>query len=182
MLSSAIMAWVEAAVLGLPYAQERGCRPVAALRRKLRAIASLAEDAGATGPRGQCGGRENPPRATAARGRGSGQRLGRRAFRFGRWAQEIRKSAVPASTDGDWTGTTPALLGKTVPAAKSTRNGRRNDRSPSAASPRGVFYEALRFEATHPGYKLSFNHDRRQSRRAIWPSIIKSATASPTSR
>jgi hypothetical protein len=77
---------------------------VAALRRKLRAIASLANDAGATASE-----REN---ATAAK-----QRLEHRlreagapagdwtdkAFRLGRWAREIGKSASPAPTDADWT-------------------------------------------------------------------------------
>ena len=78
--------------------------PVAALRRKLRAIGLLAEDLGATEAE-----REN---AAAVK-----IRLERRlreneapaadwtdkAFRLGRWAREIRKSASPAATDADWT-------------------------------------------------------------------------------
>jgi hypothetical protein len=78
--------------------------PVAALRRKLQAVASLAENAGATAPE-----RAN---AEAAKTRLE-QRLREaeapssdwtgKAFRLGRWVQEIRKSAEPASTDGDWT-------------------------------------------------------------------------------
>jgi len=77
---------------------------VSALRRKLRAIASLAEDSGATASE-----REN---AQAVK-----KRLERKlaeteapagdwtdkAFRLGRWVREFRKSASPASTDGDWT-------------------------------------------------------------------------------
>ncbi len=77
---------------------------VAALRRKLRAIASLAADSGATPSE-----REN---AEAVKHRLE-QRLREteapagdwtdQAFRLGRWVKEIRKSASPASTDGDWT-------------------------------------------------------------------------------
>src|SRR5208282_5178996 len=78
--------------------------PVAALRRKLRGVASIAADAGATAPE-----REN---AEALKGRLE-QRLREegapagdwtdKAFRLGRWAKEMGKSASPAPTDADWT-------------------------------------------------------------------------------
>jgi hypothetical protein len=78
---------------------------VAALRRKLRAITSLAADSGATASE-----REN---AEAVKHRLE-QRLREaeapagdwtdKAFRLGRWAREMRKAAEPAPTDaGDWT-------------------------------------------------------------------------------
>ena len=76
---------------------------VAALRRKLRGIASLAVDSGATASE-----REN---AQAVKKRLE-QKLAEtkapiadwtdQAFRLGRWVREFRKSA-PASTNGDWT-------------------------------------------------------------------------------
>ena len=78
--------------------------PVAALRRKLRAIGLLAGDSGATEAE-----REN---AAAVKIRLE-QRLREaeapagdwtdKAFRLGQWAREIRKSTSPAATDGDWT-------------------------------------------------------------------------------
>jgi hypothetical protein len=77
---------------------------VAALRRKLRAIASLAADSGATAAE-----RAN---AEAAKNRLE-QRLREaepapddwtdKAFRLGRWAREIRKSVPPEPINGDWT-------------------------------------------------------------------------------
>jgi hypothetical protein len=77
---------------------------VAALRRKLRALASVAENAGATAPE----------RASAAalkkrlehRLREAGSPAGDwtdHAFRLGRWAKEIRKSGPPNAAAGDWT-------------------------------------------------------------------------------
>ena len=78
---------------------------VGALRRKLRGIASIAADAGATA-------------AEKANAQAAKQRLEQRlreaeapagdwtdkAFRLGRWAREIRKATAPAPTDaGDWT-------------------------------------------------------------------------------
>jgi len=87
---------------------------VAALRRKLRAIASLAADSGATASE-----REN---AEAVKNRLE-QRLREaeapadewtdKAFRLGRWVREIRKSTSPAPTNGDWTDHARAL-GKAV--------------------------------------------------------------------
>jgi hypothetical protein len=78
--------------------------PVEALRRKLRALTSVAEDAGATAPE----------KANAAalkkileqRLREAGAPAGDwtdSAFRLGRWAKEMRKSASPAAPKGDWT-------------------------------------------------------------------------------
>jgi hypothetical protein len=77
---------------------------VAALRRKLRAVGLLAEDAGAT-----AGEREN---AETVKNRLE-QRLREaepppddwtdKAFRLGRWAREIRKSMPPEPINGDWT-------------------------------------------------------------------------------
>jgi hypothetical protein len=78
---------------------------VTALRRKLRAIASLAQDAGATASE-----RENAEAAKERleqRLREAGAPKGDwtdKAFRLGRWAREMRKAASPAPTDaGDWT-------------------------------------------------------------------------------
>jgi hypothetical protein len=77
---------------------------VAVLRRKLRAIASVAADAGATPSE-----REN---AEALKNRleqqlrEAGAPAGDwtdKAFRLGRWAKDIGNSASPAPTDGDWT-------------------------------------------------------------------------------
>jgi hypothetical protein len=79
-------------------------RSVAALRRKLRALGAVAGDASATAAE----------RANAAalkkrleqRLRDAGAPAGDwsdHAFRFGRWAKEIRKSGPPTSDDGDWT-------------------------------------------------------------------------------
>jgi hypothetical protein len=78
--------------------------PVEALRRKLRALASVADDSGSTAPE----------KANAAALK---QRLEERlraaevpaadwtdkAFRLGRWLRETRKSASPPSAAGDWT-------------------------------------------------------------------------------
>jgi len=77
---------------------------VAALRRKLRAIASIAADAGSTA--------SEKANAEALKNRLE-QRLREanapagdwtdKALHLGRWVRELRKSASPASTDGDWT-------------------------------------------------------------------------------
>jgi len=77
---------------------------VAALRRKLRGLAAIARDAGATAP-------EKIAAATLK------QRLEKRlrqagapagdwtdhAFRIGRWAKSIGRSASPDGPNGDWT-------------------------------------------------------------------------------
>ena len=79
-------------------------RSVAALRRKLRALGAVTDDASATAPE----------KANAAalkkrleqRLREAGAPAGDwtdHAFRAGRWAKDIRKSAAPASTEADWT-------------------------------------------------------------------------------
>ena len=77
---------------------------VAALRRKLRAIAAVAQDAGATVPE-----KENAAalkKRLEERLRETGAPAGDwtdNAFRLGRWAKKIRKSAAPAPADEDWT-------------------------------------------------------------------------------
>jgi hypothetical protein len=77
---------------------------VAALRRKLRAIGSIAADAGATPSE-----RENAEalkNRLEQRLREEGAPAGDwtdKAFRLGRWAKAIGKSASPAPTDADWT-------------------------------------------------------------------------------
>lgn len=78
--------------------------PLAAIRRKLRALAAVAGDRGATRAE-----REN----AAALKRRLQQRLDEAgapqgdwtdgAFRLGQRAKEIRKSVAPAATTGDWT-------------------------------------------------------------------------------
>jgi len=79
-------------------------RSVAALRRKLRGLAAVAQDPGAAAPE----------KANAAALK---QRLEQRlreagapagdwtdhAFRFGRWAKDIRKSGPGDPAEGDWT-------------------------------------------------------------------------------
>jgi hypothetical protein len=84
------------------------------LRRKLRAVAAVAEDPAAT--------KHEKANAKALK-----DRLHRRlkeagspsgdwtdnAFRLGRWAKELRKSAEPAPSKNDWTDNA-RLLGKTL--------------------------------------------------------------------
>src|SRR3954447_25156632 len=79
-------------------------RSVAALRRKLRGLAAVAQDPGAAAPE----------KANAAALK---QRLEQRlreagapagdwndhAFRFGRWGQDLRKYGPTASAEADWT-------------------------------------------------------------------------------
>jgi hypothetical protein len=78
--------------------------PVGALRRKLRALAAVADDAGAT----------DAERANAAalkerveaRLRAAGAPSGDwtdKAFRLGRWVRETRQAAEPPAPSGDWT-------------------------------------------------------------------------------
>lgn len=77
---------------------------VAGVRRKLRAVAAVAKDDGAT----------EHERATAEalrarleqRLREAGAPAGDwsdKVFRLGRWAKDMRKSTSPASPKGDWT-------------------------------------------------------------------------------
>lgn len=88
--------------------------PMEAVRRKLRALAAVAGDAGAT----------EHERATAEALKARlEQRLSEagvpagdwtdHAFRLGRWANEMRKSAPVAAPMGDWTETAHRL-GKAV--------------------------------------------------------------------
>src|SRR4051812_40918099 len=87
---------------------------VGALRRKLRALKAVAENAGATGPE----------RANAAmlkkrleqRLKATGAPAGDwtdTAFRLGRWAKGLRQSAPPGEVQGDWTDNAHRL-GKAV--------------------------------------------------------------------
>ena len=77
---------------------------VEALRRKLRAVTSVVEDRGAT--------EHEKANAAALKARleqrlkDAGAPAGDwtdNAFRLGRWATEVKKSASPASPKGDWT-------------------------------------------------------------------------------
>ena len=83
---------------------DRLLHPLAALRRKLRALAAVARDAGATAPE----------RAAAAtlknrleeRLRKAGVPAGDwtdHAFRLGRWAKGVRQPGPPGPGDTDWT-------------------------------------------------------------------------------
>jgi hypothetical protein len=87
---------------------------VGALRRKLRALTAVTEDKGAT----------EAERANAAalktrleqRLKEAGSPAGDwtdSAFRLGRWAKDMRKSASPESPKGDWTDNAHRL-GKAV--------------------------------------------------------------------
>jgi hypothetical protein len=77
---------------------------VAALRRKLRAIAAVAQDTGATASE-----KENAAalkKRLEERLRETGAPAGDwtdNAFRLGRWAKKIWKSASPAPAEEDWT-------------------------------------------------------------------------------
>ncbi|MGC2413455.1 MAG: hypothetical protein WA459_12255 [Stellaceae bacterium] len=87
---------------------------VAALRRKLRALASVIEDRGATAPEKanaevlkkrleeKLEAVELPPADWSDK-----------VFRLGRWATELRKSTAPAAAKGDWTDNAHRL-GKAV--------------------------------------------------------------------
>jgi hypothetical protein len=77
---------------------------VGALRRKLRALTSVTEDAGATAS--EKANAEALKQRLEARLREAGAPAGDwtdSAFRLGRWARETRKSTAPASPKGDWT-------------------------------------------------------------------------------
>jgi len=91
-----------------------GARSVEAVRRKLRALAATARDAGAT--------EQERATAKALKARLE-QRLSEagvpagdwtdNAFRLGRWAKEMRESAPIAVPTGEWTETAHRL-GKAV--------------------------------------------------------------------
>jgi hypothetical protein len=77
---------------------------VAALRRKLRALASVAENAGATAP--ERANAETLKKRLEEKLRAAGAPTGDwtdNAFRLGRWAKEMRKSASPGAAEEDWT-------------------------------------------------------------------------------
>ncbi len=87
---------------------------VGALRRKLRALASVAEDAGATAP--EKANAEVLKKRLEQRLRDAGAPAGDwtdNAFRLGRWAKDMRKSASPEAAKGDWTDNAHRL-GKAV--------------------------------------------------------------------
>ena len=85
--------------------QDKGLtRSIAALRRKLRAIASVAADAGATAS--EKANAEALKKRLNQRLREAGSPAGDwtdKAFRLGRWAKEIRTSGSPPRAEGDWT-------------------------------------------------------------------------------
>ena len=84
------------------------------MRRKLRALATMAEDAGATAS--ERANAETLKKRLEQRLRAAGEPAGDwtdNAFRLGRWAKEIRKSKSSAAADGDWTGSA-RKLGKAV--------------------------------------------------------------------
>src|SRR5437764_8004750 len=77
---------------------------VAALRRKLRALAAVAEDTGATAS--EKANAASLKKRLEQRLRDAGAPAGDwtdHAFRLGRRVKEIRKSASPAAGEGDWT-------------------------------------------------------------------------------
>src|ERR1700680_2966761 len=77
---------------------------VGALHRKLRALASVAENAGATAP--ERANAEALKKRLEEKLRAAATPAGDwtdNAFRLGRWAKEMRKSASPAPSKEDWT-------------------------------------------------------------------------------
>src|ERR1700732_1587654 len=77
---------------------------VGALRRKLRALASVAENAGATAP--ERANAEALKKRLEEKLRAAGAPTGDwtdNAFRLGRWAKEMRKSASSGAAKEDWT-------------------------------------------------------------------------------
>jgi hypothetical protein len=87
---------------------------VAALRRKLRALTSVAEDAGATAP--EKANAEALKKILEQRLREAEAPAGDwtdNAFRLGRWTGDMRKSTAPESPKGDWTDNAHRL-GKAV--------------------------------------------------------------------
>src|SRR5438045_3426059 len=77
---------------------------VAALRRKLRALAAVAADTGATAS--EKANATSLKKRLEQRLRDAGAPAGDwtdHAFRLGRSAKDLRKSASPAAAEGDWT-------------------------------------------------------------------------------
>jgi hypothetical protein len=95
---------------------DRSNGPLGALRRKLRDLAAVAGDAGATAPE-----RENAEalkkrledRLRAAEIRTPAGNWTDHVFRLGRWAKAIRQSPPPAAGKEDWTDNAHQL-GKAV--------------------------------------------------------------------
>jgi hypothetical protein len=89
-------------------------RSLAALRRKLRALAAMAEDGGATAS--ERANAETLKKRLQQRLRAAGTPAGDwtdHAFRLGRWAKEMRKPASPDTAKADWTDNA-RRLGKAV--------------------------------------------------------------------
>ena len=87
---------------------------VGALRRKLRGLAAVAGDAGATAP--EKANAEALKKRLEQRLRQAGVPAGDwtdKAFRLGRWAKDMRKPASPEAAKGDWTDNAHRL-GKAV--------------------------------------------------------------------
>ena len=87
---------------------------VAALRRKLRGLAAVAGDAGATAP--EKANAEALKKRLEQRLREAGAPAGDwtdNAFRLGRWAKDMRKPASSEAAKGDWTDNAHRL-GKAV--------------------------------------------------------------------
>jgi hypothetical protein len=85
-----------------------------ALRRKLRALTAVADDAGATQP--EKANAQSLKKILERRLRDAEAPAGDwtdGAFRLGRWIKEMRKSTAPVSPRGDWTDNAHRL-GKTV--------------------------------------------------------------------
>ena len=75
-----------------------------ALRRKLRALTAVADDAGATAP--EKANAQALKKILEQRLREAEAPAGDwtdSAFRLGRWVKEMRKSTAPVSSKGDWT-------------------------------------------------------------------------------
>jgi hypothetical protein len=89
-------------------------RSVEALRRQLRALTAVAEDAGSTAP--EKANAQALKRILEQRLREAEAPAGdwtNSVFRLGRWLKEMRKSTSPASPKGDWTDNAHRL-GKAV--------------------------------------------------------------------
>jgi hypothetical protein len=87
---------------------------VGAIRRKLRALTAVVEDTGAT-PSEKANAAALKTRLKQ-RLKEAGSPAGDwtdNAFRLGRWAKDMRKSASPAAPNGDWTDNAHRL-GKAV--------------------------------------------------------------------
>jgi len=90
--------------------------PLAALQRKLRALAAVAGDAGATAAeKANAEALKNrlEDRLRAAEAHSPAGDWTDHAFQLGRWAKKLRRSTSPAAGEGDWTDNA-RRLGKAV--------------------------------------------------------------------